>query len=177
MFMRFIKNSLYLCSIKKLSTMKRISFFALLMITVSFTMCSGNNDKESAKTVNPGEGVVNQMDAAMFSKIVWDYKTSPEVWKYLGDQPCIIDFYADWCRPCKLVAPIMEDLAKEYKGQVRFYKVNTDEQKELAGLFRVTSIPAILIIPKNGKPQMTMGAQPKENFVKAIKEIILTDKK
>jgi thioredoxin 1 len=116
---------------------------------------------------------VNQMNGAMFSKMIWDYKKSPDIWVFSGDEPCIIDFYADWCRPCKMVAPIMEELAKEYKGKVRFFKVNTDQEKELASMFRINSIPAVMLIPKEGQPQMAVGAQPKDAYLKAIKDVLL----
>ena len=113
-----------------------------------------------------------KLTAESFQKLVWNYKKNPQDWVFLGDQPVIIDFYADWCRPCKMVAPIMEELSKEYKGKVRIYKVNTDEQRELAGLFNINSIPAMLFVPKNGKPQMTVGAQQKTAYIDMITKIL-----
>lgn len=92
-----------------------------------------------------------------------------------GDKPVIIDFYADWCGPCKMVAPVLEELSKEYDGKVQIYKVDTEAEQELAQVFGIRSIPSILFIPKEGKPQMTMGALPKESFVKAINEILLVN--
>jgi thioredoxin 1 len=94
-------------------------------------------------------------------------------WKFEGDLPCIIDFYADWCGPCKTVAPVLEELASEYDGKINIYKVNTEDQQELAAAFGVRSIPSLLFCPKDGQPQMAMGALPKESFVKAINDVLL----
>lgn len=158
----------------KQGSMKTRILFLLSALFISFASCSGTTDKDNGNTVStPKEGVVNQMNDVMFQKLIWNYKNSTQDWKFLGDQPAIIDFYADWCRPCKMVAPIMDDLAKEYQGKIRFFRINTDQERELAGLFRVNSIPALLFIPKEGKPQMTVGAQSRENYVQAINQILI----
>jgi len=107
-----------------------------------------------------------------FKEKVFNYETGKE-WKYEGTLPAIIDFYADWCQPCKMVAPVLEDLAREYAGQIMIYKVNTEEEQELASVFGIQSIPTILFIPKEGQPQAAMGALPKQTFEKAIKDILL----
>lgn len=103
---------------------------------------------------------------------VFDYESNTE-WKYEGELPAIIDFYADWCGPCKMVAPILEGLSKEYEGKINIYKVDTDKEQELASVFGIRSIPSILFIPKEGKPQMAAGAMPKEGFVEAINSLLL----
>jgi thioredoxin len=105
---------------------------------------------------------------------VFDYENKKE-WEFSGELPAIIDFYADWCAPCKMVAPILEELAEEYKGKVNIYKIDTEAEQELAAVFGIRSIPSILFIPKNDKPQMAAGALPKESFVQAINEILLSD--
>ena len=110
---------------------------------------------------------------AEFLSKVDNFEANPSEWKYLGDKPCIIDFYADWCGPCKAVAPILEDLAKEYEGQITIYKVDTEAEQELAGAFGIRSIPSILFCPMTGAPQMAQGALPKETFRNAIAEILL----
>jgi thioredoxin len=115
------------------------------------------------------------LDEATFKKEVFDYENATE-WKYLGDKPAIVDFYADWCGPCKRIAPIMEELAEEYKGKIVIYKVNTDNNRNLASAFGIQSIPSILFIPMQGKPTMGQGAYPKETFEKAIKEILKVEK-
>jgi thioredoxin 1 len=152
--------------------MKKLTFILLFLVSFTFNACS-NTENNDSNSNGATEGQVNKLTAESFQKLVWDYKTSPNEWAFSGDQPCIIDFYADWCRPCKMVAPIMEELSKEYKGKVRIYKVNTDEQRELAGLFNVSSIPAILFVPKNGKPQMSVGAMQKPAYVDMIKNVLL----
>jgi thioredoxin len=110
-----------------------------------------------------------------FISKVFDYEAGKE-WKFEGDKPCIIDFYADWCGPCKMVAPILEDLAKEYGGKLDVYKVDTEKETELASVFGIKSIPSLLFVPKNGQPQMAMGALPKETFVKAFKDVLGIEK-
>jgi thioredoxin 1 len=107
-----------------------------------------------------------------FKEKVFNYEANKE-WKYEGTLPAIIDFYADWCQPCKMVAPVLEDLARVYAGQIMIYKVNTEEEHELASVFGIQSIPTILFIPKEGQPQAAMGALPKLTFEKAIKDILL----
>ena len=93
-----------------------------------------------------------------------------------AEKPVIVDFYAEWCGPCKMVSPILESLSEEYKGKINIYKIDTDKENELAGAFGISSIPSILLVPKKGKPQMQMGAMPKEAFVKAINEVLLVPK-
>lgn len=104
---------------------------------------------------------------------VANFEANPTEWKYLGDKPCIIDFYANWCGPCKMVAPILEELSEEYKEQIHIYKVNTEEQEELAAAFGIRSIPSILFCPMDAQPQMAMGALPKATFKQAISEVLL----
>jgi thioredoxin 1 len=110
-----------------------------------------------------------------FLSKVFDYQVNKE-WKFEGDKPCIIDFYADWCGPCKMVAPILEDLAKEYGDKLDIYKVDTEKEVELASVFGIRSIPSLLFVPKVGPPQMAMGALPKETFEKAFKEVLGVEK-
>ena len=93
-------------------------------------------------------------------------------WKFTGAIPAVIDFYADWCGPCRMVSPILEQLSKEYDGRVNIYKINTEEQKELASMFGISSIPSILFIPVDGKPQMAAGALPKNEFKKLFRDVL-----
>ena len=106
-----------------------------------------------------------------FTEKVFDFENEKE-WKFLGDKPAIIDFYADWCGPCKMVAPILEELSTEYEGKVDIYKIDTEDQHELAAAFGIRSIPSLLFIPAEGQPQMAMGALPKEAFKQAIGEVL-----
>lgn len=110
---------------------------------------------------------------AMFLDKVYDFEKTPDTWVYKDNKPCIIDFYADWCRPCRMVAPIMEEFASKYNGQLTIYKVDTDKERELAGYFGIRSIPSVLFCPVNGKPQMSQGALPKEEFEKIINQLLL----
>ncbi len=106
-----------------------------------------------------------------FQQEIFDYEREKE-WKYRGTLPAVIDFYADWCFPCRMLAPTLEELAKKYEGKLKVYKVNTDEEGELASLFGVRSIPTLLLIPKEGKPQILVGALPKAQLDKAIQAIL-----
>ena len=106
-----------------------------------------------------------------FKEKVFDWEKNKE-WKFEGDKPAVIDFYADWCGPCKMVAPILEELSEEYAGKIDIYKVNTEQEQELASVFGIQSIPSLLFVPQEGEPQMAMGALPKETFVKAFKEVL-----
>ncbi len=115
--------------------------------------------------------MVTHLNKETFKKKVFDYENNKE-WKFEGDKPCLIDFYADWCGPCKMVAPILEELSDEYSGKVDIYKVDTEEERELASVFGIQSIPSLLFVPVNGQPQMALGALPKETFKKAFKEVL-----
>ncbi len=110
-----------------------------------------------------------------FLKKVFDFEKNKE-WKYEGDLPCLIDFYADWCQPCKMVAPILEELSKEYAGKVHIYKVDTEDQQELSAAFGIRSIPSLLFCPKDEQPQMAQGALPKETMKQVIEEVLLKNK-
>ena len=112
-----------------------------------------------------------------FKEKVWNFESNPEQWVYEGDLPCVVDFYADWCKPCKMVAPIMDDLADYYDGRVKIYKVNTDKEKELSSVFQIRSIPSVLFSPKGNKPAMQAGAMSKEQYISIIDEFILGIKK
>ncbi|HKJ69500.1 MAG TPA: thioredoxin [bacterium] len=106
-----------------------------------------------------------------FLEKVFNYEENNE-WQYEGDLPAIIDFWADWCAPCKAVAPVLEELSEEYEGKLKVYKVNTEDEQELASVFGIRSIPSLLFIPTDGQPQMAAGALPKETFVKAIDDVL-----
>lgn len=106
---------------------------------------------------------------------VFNYEVNKE-WKFEGEIPCIIDFYADWCQPCKMVAPILEELSKEYEGKINIYKVDTEDQQELAAAFGIRSIPSMLFVPMGEQPQMAAGALPKETLVQVINDVLLKEK-
>jgi thioredoxin 1 len=106
-----------------------------------------------------------------FKEKVFNFEESKD-WKFEGDKPCIIDFYADWCGPCRMVAPILDELSVEYQGKVDIYKVDTEKERDLASIFGIRSIPSILFVPMDAQPQMAAGALPKQEFVKAIESLL-----
>jgi thioredoxin len=107
-----------------------------------------------------------------FMQKVFNYEDNQE-WKYEGTRPCLIDFYADWCGPCKIVAPILDELSKEYEGKIDIFKINTEEEQELSAVFGIRSIPTMLFCPVEGNPQMAVGALPKNSLKQAIDEVLL----
>ena len=112
-----------------------------------------------------------QLTKETFLKKVFNYEQNKE-WQFEGDLPCIIDFWAEWCQPCLMVAPVLEEIAEEYKGKLNIYKVNTEEEQELAAAFGIRSIPSLLFIPKDEQPQMAAGALPKATFIKIIDDVL-----
>jgi thioredoxin len=153
--------------------MRKIIFASLLM-TFVLTACAGKKTEEKTdETKQSTKGVPIHLTKAEFLKKVANFETNPNEWKYLGDKPCIIDFYTTWCGPCKMVAPILEELSNEYDGKIYIYKIDTEAEPELAAAFGIQSIPTILFCPMNGAPQITQGAMPKETFVKQINEVLL----
>lgn len=143
----------------------------MLLISVAIVSCgnaqtSNNNKKDKTmKTI--------ELTKADFLTKVSNFETNPTEWKYLGDKPAIIDFYASWCGPCKTIAPILEELAAEYGDSIIIYKVNTEQEQELAAAFGIRSIPSLLFVPMNGQPQMVQGAMPKASFKEAIDKVLL----
>lgn len=129
--------------------------------------------KASSLEANAVDGKVSYLTTSDFKKKVMDYEKHPEEWVFAGSRPAIIDFYATWCRPCKMTAPVVEELAKDYQGKIDFYKVDIDKEQELATIFGIQSIPTFLFIPVNGQPTAQMGAMEKEDFVKIIKQVLL----
>jgi thioredoxin 1 len=120
------------------------------------------------------QNMAENLSKQSFFEKVYNYETNKE-WKYEGELPCVVDFWAPWCGPCKVVGPVIDELSKEYAGKVNFYKVNTDEEQELAGVFGIRSIPSLLLVPKSGQPKMAVGALPKNALKDAIdKELLLT---
>jgi len=110
-----------------------------------------------------------------FLEKVFDFEKNKE-WKFEGDVPCLIDFYADWCQPCKMVAPILEELSEEYGDKINIYKVNTEDERELSAAFGIRSIPSMLFCPAEGEPQMATGALPKQNLEQIFKDVLGVEK-
>lgn len=158
--------------------MKRLFLISIAMTVAGLTSCSGNS--QQAKSVvkkqvltqqNMKKMNVQELTAETFKQKVMNYDIHPNEWIFEGSRPAIIDFYATWCGPCKQTAPIVEKLAEDYAGRIDVYKVDVDQQQELAAFFGVQSIPTILFIPKEGTPQRVSGAMPRSGFDEAIKQV------
>lgn len=137
--------------------MKKVLIPFILLLTFSIGT--------KAQTVEP-------LTNDQFKEKIWNYDTDKE-WKYLGDKPAIIDLYATWCGPCKRLAPILEEIQKEYGSKIQIYKVDTDKERQLSNLFNVSSIPLMVFIPKKGEPFLVTGLRPKEQLVEIINEKLM----
>ena len=144
--------------------MKKTILIAMAILAFGFA-ANAQEKKEESK--------VKHLTYSEFLKKVWDFEKSPDTFIYKGKLPAVIDFYADWCGPCRRVAPIMERMADEYDGKLLVYKVNVDQEKELANAFGVSSIPMVLFIPLEGQPMMQVGALPEEGYKKVVEEQLL----
>jgi len=169
--------------------MKKLSVIAIMVFSFAFFSCSniqGNQEEtevnivdgetEKGNTASEAQGEVEYLSYDTFLTKVWNFENNSQEWIYEGDVPCVIDFYADWCGPCKRVAPIMDDLAEKYNGKVKIYKINTDKEKQLSSAFGISSIPAVLFVPMKGKPMMQTGALPKDQYIKIIEDELLNNK-
>lgn len=161
-----------------------LSLSAALLISCSSKSGSqtGNEPGQAAmvKTENVSGGdegnKPEHLTTATFKSKVMDYEKNPKQWVFEGDKPCIVDFYADWCKPCKMIAPIMDELSVEYAGQINIYKVNTEKERELASVFGITSIPYVLFVPAEGQPSAQRGALSKEAYKEIIEDFLLKKK-
>ncbi len=151
--------------------MKRKVLLSLFISSLFFITCKSENTTGSGTDKAANVNVV-QLTNESFKKLVFNYEAGKE-WKYEGSIPAIIDFYADWCGPCRQLSPIVEEVAKEYAGKIVVYKVDTDKEKVLAQSLGITGLPTLFFIPASGSPQMSMGAIPKESLIKAINEVLL----
>ncbi len=153
--------------------LKKVFITATLMVALSLmTFASDKRSKKDDKVVK-----IEELTKSTFTEKVGDYKAYPKSWKFVGKKPVIVDFYASWCPPCKMIAPILAELANEYDGEIIIYKVNTDDVPEVAKAFGVRSIPTLLFIPADGKIKVSTGAMPKEEFVKKIEKELLVIRK
>jgi thioredoxin 1 len=152
--------------------MKKVLVSVLIIGSVILTFCSSGNPGNTAKEIT-ADAEVKQLSTDSFKKLVYDFDSNKE-WKYEGSLPAIIDFYADWCPPCRQLSPIVEEIAKEYQGKIVVYRVNTDKEKRLTESLGITNLPTLLYVPASGKPQATLGAIPKQTIIKTINKVLLT---
>lgn len=158
--------------------MRKLLFVVMAVLAVT-TACGSNAGTDSSKSEKQESMETKETTKVVhltkdeFLQKVYNYEKNPNEWKYEGDKPAIVDFYATWCGPCKMLAPILEELAKEYDGQIVVYKIDTEKEPELSAAFGIRSIPTLLFIPKSGDPQVAQGAMPKASLKKAIGEFLL----
>ena len=152
--------------------MKKLLLTTMCLLGLAACANGGTNNKENNTKKENAMKTITLTKADFLAKVA-NYETSPTEWKYLGDKPALVDFYASWCGPCKALAPVLEELAAEYGDSIYIYKVNTEEQQELAAAFGIRSIPTLLFIPKEGKPQIAQGALPKAQLKEAIDKVLL----
>lgn len=154
--------------------MKKVLLAAALLLAAMGTATAetkqDNTQRNNTKKENTMKTI--HLTKADFLKKVADYEKNPQEWKYLGDKPALIDFYATWCGPCKALSPVLEELAAEYGDQIYIYKVDTGEEQELAAVFGIRSIPTLLFIPTEGNPRIVTGMQPKNVLEQQIREIL-----
>lgn len=167
--------------------MKYIILFLLSIVVVSLTACqqakhhdtasqSAKGGQRAVEAVAQSKAKVRELSAEEFKQLVMNYELHPQEWVYEGKRPALIDFYATWCGPCKAMAPIVEEIAEKYAGKIDVYKVDVDKEEELAALFGVQSIPSLLLVPMEGKPQMSVGALGRQELDKAVRTVLLGSK-
>lgn len=151
--------------------MKRKIFLSILVSSLFLINCKSENPAV-ADSKGSGEGSVIMLTNDSFKKLVFNYEANKE-WKYEGDKPAIIDFYADWCAPCRQLSPFVDEIAKEYSGKIVVYKVDTEKERALTQSMGISGLPSLLFIPASGQPRLSMGYIPKESLVKAVNEVLL----
>ena len=170
-------------------------FLVISIVALALQGCNSSQAKvnEGQNDVGKGEVVQNTTESPaeqsgslkltkdIFLKQVWDYESSPREWVYKGDKPALIDFYADWCGPCKIASPILDEISKEYSGKIYVYKIDTQVERELAAVFGINGIPAFLYIPVSGRPVMMSGIgrskeDTKKMFIDNIEKYLLASR-
>ena len=154
---------------------KVLTLVVAMSMSLAVLACNSGQGSDNAQTTTEQTATVKavHITKAEFLAKVMNYEKNPQEWIYLGDKPCLIDFYASWCGPCKRLAPVLDELAQEYDGEIYIYKVNTEQERELAAVFGIRSIPTLLFCPMGENPQVAQGALPKEQLKEAIDKVLL----
>ena len=155
---------------------KYVLLFTVILFSTDLAYAKSDIDIASDSTARPTKDLTGEiivLKNADFLKKIYNYEKNPQEWVYEGNLPCIIDFYTTWCIHCKRVDPILKELAKEYKGKIIIYKINMDNERGLASIFNVSSVPTYIFIPAKGKPESIRGARPREIFVEIIEKFLL----
>jgi thioredoxin 1 len=158
----------------KLNIMRKLLGLFIVATYLFVSSCSSASPDKGKEDEVKSSGTIIHLTDALFKEKVFNYGMNKD-WKYEGNKPCIIDFYADWCGPCRKMAPILEEISREYAGKIIIYKVDTQVEQFLTQSMGITGLPTLLFCPMKGKPQASMGAMPKETLIKAINDVLLTN--
>ena len=144
-----------------------------IVLSLFLSACGSSENSNSKETsITEETSIIEHLTYDSFIEKIWDFENNPDVWTYKGDQPAIIDFYADWCKPCKAIAPYMEEIAIKYEGKLKVYKIDTQTEKKLTKVFEIRGIPAVMFIPVEGQPMKQIGALPKQEYLNKAKELL-----
>jgi thioredoxin len=177
--------------------MIKMNYLSAILLILAMISCKGQTGNEPGTAELPDEEVQSGMPErsavgtdvtplhltkADFLQLVMDYEKNPDVWNFAGEKPCLIDFYADWCAPCRITSPILEELAKQYAGRINIYKIDIEKERELAAVFGVQSIPTFLFCPVEGNPTISSGIAgspeaTRSMFIQQIEELLLKNPK
>ena len=149
---------------------------AVLFASLLVGMANASNGNKNNNNKTENKMTVTELTQEDFVKKVYDFETNPNAWTFEGDKPAVIDFYATWCGPCKMMSPILDEISKEYEGKINVYKVNVDKEADLASVFGIRSIPSLLFVPMKKEPSMVQGAMQKNELKKLVDDILLESK-
>lgn len=162
------------CNVKQKQMKTSVKSVILTMLTLAMSFTLSAQNRSEAKNNKKMKAI--ELNSSEFKSLIYDFEKNPKEWVFEGEQPAVIDFFATWCGPCKMMSPVMDTLAGEFEGKVNIYKIDVDKEQQLAGLFGVRSIPTFVLIPKSGKPQILTGGMGIEQMRRLINEVCLENK-